>query len=346
MAILTSQQIKLLLVDPDEEDLLWLREKLASAPHLQFDLTHVTTLSSAFQSLHQSVFELILLALDWPDSHGLATFLSLAKIVPHLPIVLLTNLNDESLALQAIREGAQDYLIKEQTTPQLLIRSLNYAIERMHYLQKISQSELRLQQLNQNLEQQVQTSISQLKRQQQQLQKLFFLATRDRVTGIANRSRLEDFLAQEWGNAIRNKFFLSIIMIDLDRFKLYNDTYGHLQGDLCLRQVAQAIESTLQRSKDLVARYGGEEFMVILPDVNLAGAVVVAEKIRAQVTALNIPHPTSGISPHLTVSLGLASTIPELNSHPETLIEAADRALYLAKQQGRDRWEVNTSRLD
>ena len=343
MPILKPQQIKLLLVEHHEEDALCLREQLATVRHTRFALTHVSTLSSAFQSLNQEAFDLILLALDLPDSQGLATFLTLERIIPNLPIVLLTNFNDESLALQAIREGAQDYLIKGQTTPEQLIRSLNYAIERMHHLQKISQSELRLQQLNQNLEQQVQTSISQLKRQQQQLQKLFFLATRDRVTGIANRYRLEDFLAQEWGNAIRNKFFLSIIMIDIDRFKLYNDTYGHLQGDLCLRQVAQAIESTLQRSKDLVARYGGEEFLVILPDVNLEGALVVAEKIRSQVKTLNIPHSTSGISPHLTVSLGVASTIPELNSQAETLIEAADRALYLAKQKGRDRLEINTS---
>ena len=343
MASLTSQPIQLLFLDPDEEDLLWLKAKLASAPQLPFELTHVTTLESAFQSLHQALFDLVLLALDKREGQELSTFLTLQKTVPHLPIVLLTTLDDQSLALQAIREGAQDYLVKAQTTSKLLSRSLHYALERMHHWQAISQRAVPLLSVPPSQKQQLHTSLAELQPQPPQLQKLFFMANIDRVTGIANRYRLEDFLAQEWGHAIRHQFFLSIIMLDLDRFKLYNDSYGHLQGDLCLRQVAQAIESTIKRSQDLVARYGGEEFIVILPDVNLAGAIVVAEKIRAQVKALNIPHPNSGISPHLTVSLGLASTIPELNSHPDTLIEAADRALYLAKQQGRDRLEIHTS---
>ncbi len=343
MAIFPPQQIKLLLIEPKEEDAVELREKLASARQRQFELTHVTTLESAFQSLKQEVFDLMVLALDEREGQDLSTFLTLQKTVPHLPIVLLTNVDDESLALQAIREGAQDYLVKAQTTPSLLSRSLGFALERMHHWPTIPQSEVRLPSVPHSLEQQVPTSLAELKRQPPQLQQLFFMANIDRVTGLANRYRLEEFLSQEWGYAIRHQLSLSMIMSDIDRFKLYNDTYGHLQGDRCLRQVAQAMESTIKRSKDLVARYGGEEFLVILPDTNLTGAVIVAEKIRSQVKALNIPHPTSGISPHLTVSLGLASTIPELNSHPETLIEAADRALYLAKQQGRDRLEIYTS---
>ena len=129
-------------------------------------------------------------------------------------------------------------------------------------------------------------------------------------------------------------------MIDIDRFKLYNDTYGHPEGDRCLQQVAQIIDATIKRSKDLVARYGGEEFIAILPDTDLEGATVVAENIRSQVSSLNIPHATSGISDHLTISLGVASVIPTLDSEASSLITAADKALYLAKQKGRDRIEV------
>ena len=129
-------------------------------------------------------------------------------------------------------------------------------------------------------------------------------------------------------------------MIDIDYFKSYNDTYGHLQGDRCLKQVAQTIKSSIKRSKDLVARYGGEEFIIILPDVKIAGARIVAENIRSEVKALNIPHAASEISDYLTISLGIASTIPAIDSKASTLIAAADRAVYLAKEKGRDRIEI------
>ena len=207
----------------------------------------------------------------------------------------------------------------------------------MHYLEKIHQSEERLQKVNQELERQVKKFTFQLEHQNQELKKLFILATTDRVTGIANRYRLEDFLEQEWGNAIRNQIYMSIIMIDIDYFKPYNDTYGHIEGDRCLKRVAQTIKSSVKRSKDLVARYGGEEFIVILPDVNLTGAEKVAQNIHSKVKALEIPHTASTISDRVTISLGVASAIPTINSQATTLIESADQALYLAKAQGRDR---------
>ena len=340
MDIIEQQQIKILLVEDDPGYAFLLREQLAQAGKTQFNLIHVGKLASAVKCLKQEFFDIIFLDVSLPDCQGLQTFLTLEKIVPNLPIVLLTGLKDESLALEAVRQGAQDYLVKEQTTTDILIRSVNYSIERMNHLQKIYQSEERLQQINRELERRVKHRTFELERQNQKLKRLFLLATIDKVTGIANRYRLEEFLAGEWGNAIRKKIYISIIMIDIDCFKLYNDTYGHPEGDRCLRQVAQAIDATIKRSKDLVARYGGEEFIVILPDINIAGATVVAENIRSSVKALNIPHATSKISDRLTISLGVASVIPEIDSQASTLITAADKALYLAKQQGRDRIEV------
>lgn len=245
------------------------------------------------------------------------------------------------MALEAVRQGAQDYLFKEEVTTDILLRSINYAIERMHHLKKIHRSEEHLYQVNQELERQVKNRTFELERQNQELKKLFLLATKDKVTGIANRYRLEQFLKGEWGNAIRNQMPLSIIMIDIDHFKLYNDTYGHPEGDRCLQQVAQTIESSIKRSKDLVARYGGEEFIVILPDIDIKGAAVVAENIRQQVKLLNIAHSSSKISDRLTISLGVATTIPAINSQATTLIVAADKLLYLAKQNGRNRIELS-----
>ena len=247
MSNIEHKQIKTLLVENNPRDARLLRKKLGHARDVWFKLTHVEKLETAVKYLHQESFDIILLDLSLPDSEGLDTLLTIEKIVPNLPIVLLTGYKDEFIALEAVRQGAQDYLVKEQTTTDMLVRSINYAIERMHYLEKIYQSEERLQKVNQELERQVKKFAFQLEYQNQELKKLFLLATTDRVTGIANRYRLEDFLELEWGNAIRNQIYLSIIMIDIDYFKVYNDTYGHLKGDLCLKKVAQTIKSSLKR---------------------------------------------------------------------------------------------------
>ena len=340
MSNIKQKQIKTLLVENNQRDACLLKEQLVHAREVKFNLTHVERLETAVKFLYQESFDIILLDISLPGSQGLETFLTLEKIVPNSPIVLLTGFKDELLALEAVRQGAQDYLVKEQITTDNLIRSINYAIERMNYLKQIYQSEEHLQTINRQLERQIKSFTFQLEHQNQELKKLFLLATTDQVTGIANRYRLEDFLEREWGNAIRNQIPLSIIMIDIDYFKQYNDTYGHLEGDHCLKQVAQTIKSSIKRSKDLVARYGGEEFIVILPDINIAGALIVAKNIRSEVKALNIPHTNSIISDLLTISLGVASTIPTIDSEASTLIAAADRALYLAKEKGRDRIEI------
>jgi len=334
------QQLKTLLVEDNEGDAFLIKEGLACSQEIQFALTYVNRLSKAIELLQTDFFNIILLDLNLPDSQGLETFFAIEKIVPHLPIIILSGLNDESLALQAVREGAQDYLVKGQTSTEVLIRSMNYAIERMHHLEKIHQSEVSLQQVNQELTQQVENHISEIEHRDLVVKKLFLLAKIDKVTGIANRHHLEDFLQREWNNAIRNQLSISIIMIDIDFFKLYNDTYGHQAGDLCLRQVSQAIKNTIKRPKDLVARYGGEEFIVILSDINLDGTMMVAENIRSEIKALSIPHQTSKMSNYLTVSLGVSQSIPQLNSSASSLIVAADKALYLAKEKGRDQVEM------
>lgn len=174
-------------------------------------------------------------------------------------------------------------------------------------------------------------------------QKLERLATCDELTQLANRRRFDEHLNQEWQRLAREQLPLSLILCDVDFFKIYNDTYGHPAGDYCLQQVAQAISRAAKRSCDLAARYGGEEFAIILPNTKLKGALRVAEELRLRIAALKIPHAGSSIKQYVTVSIGVASTIPSRDSHSADLIVAADRVLYQAKSLGRDRIQVYPS---
>lgn len=170
------------------------------------------------------------------------------------------------------------------------------------------------------------------------------LASTDGLTQVANRRFFDEYLGQEWWRSTRDKKHLSLILCDVDSFKIYNDTYGHQAGDDCLQQIVTAILDAV-RSADLVARYGGEEFAVVLPDTNSENAVEVAQRIRFQVKALQIVHANSQVSQYVTVSCGVASTVADSESSPADLIAAADEALYLAKEQGRDRAILRSTSL-
>lgn len=168
-------------------------------------------------------------------------------------------------------------------------------------------------------------------------QELERLACVDGLTQVANRRRFDEYLNAEWRRLAREQKPLSLILCDLDYFKFYNDTYGHLGGDLCLQQVAEVLRQTLKRPADLVARYGGEEFAVILPNTDAKGAQIIAQAIREGVRGLEIPHLKSPVSQFVTLSLGVACFVPSPNSIPAQLIGVADKALYQAKADGRDR---------
>lgn len=166
------------------------------------------------------------------------------------------------------------------------------------------------------------------------------LALRDSLTKVFNRRYFDDKLVKEWNRLRRIPSPLSLIMCDVDCFKSYNDTYGHQAGDECLRMIGDAISSAIKRPADCVARYGGEEFVIILPYTPAKGALKVAEAIRNKIKELNIPHSSSSVSSIVTVSMGVAGSIPNKEDNPILLVEAADQALYLAKAQGRDRVQL------
>lgn len=158
----------------------------------------------------------------------------------------------------------------------------------------------------------------------------------DELTQVANRRYFDSYLQVEWQRHIRDRAPLALLLCDVDHFKLYNDTYGHLAGDECLQQVARVMAETIKRPADLVARYGGEEFAIVLPNTPLMGAVRLAEDLRRNLKALNLPHASSLTADHITISIGVTSVVPVRPLSPERLLVAADAALYQAKQQGRD----------
>jgi len=173
-----------------------------------------------------------------------------------------------------------------------------------------------------------------LERANRELQRLSVL---DDLTQVANRRRFDETLNEEWQRLSRDRAPLSLIFCDIDYFKLYNDTYGHQAGDDCLRAVADTISANCQRPGDFVARYGGEEFIVILPNTETEGAVHLAEDIRHEIEGLKIPHMRSQVSPYITLSLGVSCLFPSVDIIPESLVGVADKALYEAKNQGRNR---------
>lgn len=174
----------------------------------------------------------------------------------------------------------------------------------------------------------------------QQAQQLSLLSQQDALTGLANRRYLDETLDNEWRRALRHETPLTIMMVDIDFFKPYNDSLGHLKGDQCLKDIATAISSIAARSGDLVARYGGEEFLLLFPMTNAQQAKIQAERLMKAIKKIAIVHPCSSVSPYVTISVGVATTIPRLNDSISAFVSRADHALYQAKTNGRNQYQI------
>ncbi|MCY6386624.1 GGDEF domain-containing protein [Acinetobacter baumannii] len=174
----------------------------------------------------------------------------------------------------------------------------------------------------------------------QQAQQLSLLSQQDALTGLANRRYLDETLDNEWRRALRHETPLTIMMVDIDFFKPYNDSLGHLKGDQCLKDIATAISSIAARSGDLVARYGGEEFLLLFPMTNAQQAKIQAERLMNAIKKIAIVHPCSSVSPYVTISVGVATTIPRLNDSFSAFVSRADHALYQAKTNGRNQYQI------
>ncbi|MFJ4195907.1 diguanylate cyclase domain-containing protein [Pseudomonas sp. NPDC089534] len=238
-----------------------------------------------------------------------------------IPIIVLSTKEDPLIKSAAFSAGANDYLVKLPDNIELVARIRYHSRSYMTLLQRdAAYRALRVSQ-----QQLLDTNLV--------LQRLM---NSDGLTGLSNRRHFDEYLELEWRRCLRDQSQLSLLMIDVDYFKSYNDTFGHVEGDEALRKVATAIREASARPSDLPARYGGEEFALVLPNTSPGGARLVAEKLRQTVAALKIPHiaPTEGSS--LTISIGLATMVPEAGSDCRLLISAADRGLYQAKNNGRN----------
>lgn len=169
------------------------------------------------------------------------------------------------------------------------------------------------------------------------------LSYKDSLTGVANRRMLDALLEVEWAKARASRHPLSVILVDIDFFKQYNDHYGHRAGDQCLKRVAHVLDTATARARDLCARLGGEEFMLVLPETDAAAALQVAERCRKLLTREGIPHASSSVSGSVTISMGIATIVPGAQDNLHELVELADRRLYQAKANGRDRIEAGVT---
>ena len=242
-----------------------------------------------------------------------------------IPIIVLSTKEDALIKSAAFSAGANDYLVKLPDTIELVARIRYHSRSYMTLLQRdeayralrVSQQQL----LDTNLV---------LQRQMNS----------DGLTGLSNRRHFDEYLELEWRRATRDQTQMSLMMIDVDYFKAYNDNFGHLEGDEALRQVAKAIRASCARPSDLPARYGGEEFALVLPNTSPGGARLLAEKLRMSIAGMNIPHMAPTPGSHLTVSIGISTLTPEIGSNSRQLIQEADKGLYAAKHNGRNQVSV------
>ena len=328
MSVEDSDKGTILIVDDSPTNLQGLFDYLTDA---SFEVLLARDGESALQTVQSAYPDVILLDIIMPGIDGFETChrLKANELTKDIPVIFMTALSQTAVVVRGFQLGAVDYIIKPIQKEIVLARVTTHLT-----IQKLQRS---LQKQNAQLQREIkqrQKAEASLQDANQELQRL---ATIDGLTQIANRRRFDECLSLAWRISIREQMPLSLLLCDVDCFKLYNDSKGHQAGDECLQQVAQAIKRAVKRPADLVARYGGEEFAVILPNTNGEGAIQVAEEIRSSLRTLAIAHPLSPVSEYVTVSVGISCTVPCHKGSPEELIAAADQALYQAKGSGRDR---------
>jgi diguanylate cyclase (GGDEF)-like protein len=267
-----------------------------------YEICFATSAEQALSVVHDVMPDLILLDILMPGMDGftLCARLKADELVADVPVIFTTGLGDTQDEVRGLELGAIDYVTKPIEPVILRARVSNHV---------------------------------ELKRLRDQLARM---AITDALTGLSNRRRMEEALRNETARLARKGDWLSVILLDIDFFKQFNDTYGHPAGDRCIVMIASTLNRALKRASDVTARYGGEEFACILPGMDSETAMMMAQEIRAQVHALDIPHAGSAVSGRVTISVGIATAWCAPGMSPESWISHADRQLYISKSAGRD----------
>lgn len=290
-----SVMIKILLVEDNDVDARLTQDILAEWSLEEFNIIHVTRLSDAVTHLARARFDAVLLDLSLPDGYGLSTVRQMHAANPTIAIIVLSGLNDQALALQAVRNGAQDYLIKGQGQSELLTRSICYAIERKRAEERLT-----------------------------------YLAQYDQLTGLVNRTLFRDRLIQAMARSKRLQQPLGLMLLDLDQFKPVNDTMGHNVGDQLLKAVAERLQECV-REVDTVARMGGDEFTIILEGLTCEEDITLV----AQRITISLAEPFHLGEHRALIGVSIGITVYPTDDHEiDELLKHADAAMYRAKQQG------------
>lgn len=294
----------ILIVDDEPANIRILREIVQDENEILFATNGHDALDIAVSERP----DLILLDIVMPEMDGFQVCQRLKgdPRTEKIPVVFVTAMNELEDETAGLELGAIDYIIKPVRAPIVRARVRNH---------------LKLKKYGDTLEN---------------------LASIDGLTGVANRRQFDEVIELEWNRGIRASTPISLTMIDIDFFKQFNDHYGHAAGDECLKQVAATLAACVRRPTDLVARYGGEEFAMVLPNTSQQGAVEIAEAVRNGIRECGIPHAGSAVADHVTVSQGVATTVPDRGVSPASLMHAADVALYEAKNAGRNRLQTSS----
>lgn len=300
--------IRILLIEDNPGDARLLQEMLKEDKSPGMDLMRADRLGEGLELLRNNDIDVILLDLSLPDSHGLETFLATYENARNTPIILLTGLDDESIGVEALKQGAQDYLVKGKVDSDLLIRSIRYAIERQRLL--VEMEEVRKHE--------------------------HYLAYHDSLTRLPNRQLFYDRLQQALIQAKRYSHLVAVLFLDLDGFKEINDSKGHNVGDRLLQMVSDRLTFNV-RASDTVARLGGDEFTILLHGVkNSEDAESVAQKI---LNAFDEPFAINENDIFITTSIGICM-FPFDGNDSDSLIRSADLAMYRAKNKGKNNFQL------
>lgn len=321
-----QERVKILVVDDLKENHL-VMESVLSDPELE--IIKALSGEEALLLCSEHDFAVVFMDVQMPNLDGfeVAEILRGIEKTKNIPIIFVTAISKELKSIfKGYEVGAVDYLSKP--IDPIILRSKARIFKELYLQKKMIERQVV----------ELQNQLNELIRIQLEKDEFENMSIEDELTKIYNRRGLDRFLNMQWSGCLRSDLPYSVLILDIDEFKNYNDNYGHLKGDVIIEAIAKSIEKSVFRPEDIVGRYGGDEFLVLMPNSNLDGAETIAKRILENVRALRIPHEFSRVSDQITVSIGIGTIKPSKELTIKHLIDLADRNLYNAKKNGRNQY--------